>query len=355
MLCALLPSKMMRCLLLAAALVVAFTDHASAQTASKGCTGDVEGPSPSKLIDVLEAFCIPLPSVLDLDADLRAYGAYDDAKEFVLAYQRVASPNNDVGLGPLEIARYDKQAGTWTKAQFSEFQTEILPGFKASCLGSVEGVEKEGALFYVSLHLTPSASCQLVVSQDLKFKAALSGWPVAHLSFGGAVLQGSMVHFSPTHPLRLSFYDPRSETLTPIYPPPSDPLREAYMRRLSTEIPPSDRCGGQNCASDPEEFDNDLASACEANGECLPSITVNEKVGALAFTVQFLPTGFISSDSLGSAEEKEWEERVVYVYRLFPGPIDHREFLFSEMESRFGTTSLDKLLSPEMLDQIFAQ
>ena len=220
-------------------------------------------------------------------------------------------------------------------------KTEVLPGFVAPCLGAVGGVEKFGELYYVSIELSASAACQLVVSDDLKLRTVLSGWPVAHFPSGAVILQGSMVHFAPTHPLRLSFLDPQSATPVTIYPPVSDQVRSAYIERLRTQLPQADRCQGENCGSDPEQFEGDLGS-----------IAVDEKTGSLAFVVKFSPIGFISFDKL--EHSPEWFEEVAYLYRLLPGPVTHREFPAADMKSRYGASSLDELLKPDMLARIFA-
>jgi hypothetical protein len=343
----------MRRLLLTAAILTALTCHASAQTPTEHCPGYLSGSAPYKFRAVLEAFCMPVPTgtTFDLDASIQ-YGTYNSPNEFLLAYSRVTS-SNTLELQPLRVMRYDKQARKWATAEFSDFRTEILPGFIDRCLGSVGGVQKLGDFFYVSIELSPSAGCQLVVSGDLRLTTVLSGWLVATFSSGAVVLEGSMVHFAPTHPLRLSLFDPRNATQTTIYPPPSDPFRAAYIQRLRTKISQSDRCHGENCESNPERFDNELGSRCDSSGPCQPAMALNEKTGALAFIVQFSAIGFISSDKL--KDSTEWNEQVIYVYRLFPGPLAHREFLSSDMKARFSTTSLDEILTPEMLARIFAK
>jgi len=340
-------------LVLAAAFVTTLTCHASAQTPTEHCPGYVSDGASYKLRAVLEAFCIPAPTgtTFDLDASIQ-YGAYSSPSEFLLAYNRVTS-SNTLEPQPLWIMRFDKQARKWATAEFSDFRTEILPGLIAPCLGSAGGAQKVGTLFYVSIELSPSAGCQLVVSEDLKLKTVLSGWRIDSFSSGAVVLEGSTVHFAPTHPLRLSLYDPRSDTPTTIYPPPSDLLRAAYIQRLRTKIPQSDLCQGENCAWDPEQFDNELGSDCESSGHCQPAIAVNDKTGSLAFRVQFSAIGFISFDKLKGSTE--WDEQVIYVYRVFPGPIAYREFLSSDMKARLGTTSLDAILAPEILTCIFTK
>lgn len=329
----------MRHLLLLTALLSTFACHASGQNSSEHCLGSVLGPAPYRLGSVLEAFCIPAPTDVDLNMPIQ-YGAYNGKTEFVLALQRM-STSNSLAPNSVQIMRYDKQAKAWTRTELVGFKTEVLPGFVSSCLGAAGGVEKFGELFYVSIELSPSAVCQLVVSEDLKLRAVLSGWPVAHYPSGAVVLQGSMVHFVPTHPLRLSFFDPQNAVPVTIYPPVSDQLRSAYINRLRTQLPQADRCQAENCESDPAQFEGELGS-----------IAVDEKTGSLAFVVKFSPIGFISFEKL--EHSPEWFEEVVYLYRLSPGPVIHREFLAAEMKSRYGTNSLDELLKPDMLARIFA-
>jgi len=329
----------MRRLLLLTALLSTLACHASGQNSSEHCPGSVLGPAPYKLGNVLEAFCIPAPTAVDLNMPIQ-YGAYDGKTEFVLALQRVHS-SDSLDPNSVQIMRYDKQAKAWTRADLTGFKTEVLPGLVAPCLGAAGGVEKFGELLYVSIQLSPSAACQLVVSSDLKLRTVLSEWPVTHFPSGAVVLQGSMVHFAPTHPLRLSFFDPQNATSVTIYPPVSDQLRSAYIKRLRTQLPQADRCHGENCESDPERFGGDLGS-----------IAVDEKTGSLAFVVKFSPIGFISSEKL--KHSPEWFEEVVYFYRLFPGPVIHREFLAVQVKLRYGTSSLDELLKPDMLARVFA-
>jgi hypothetical protein len=71
----------------------------------------------------------------------------------------------------------------------------------------------------------------------------------------------------------------------------------------------------------------------------------------LALVVRFSPIGFISFEK---ANSPEWYEKVVYVYRLFPGPVVYREFPIADVKSRYGTMALDELLKADMLARIFA-
>lgn len=330
-------------------IAFALSGPAWAQNPKAECSGVVTESTP-QIQDVLKAACVPFPenASVDMGLSITGYDEFDSSSEFVLAYY--IAHGSDLPEPPLRLLRFDKLNGTWSSAAFSDIETEAEPGVRVPCDGAETGITGAGDTLYVSLHLSPSAECLLVLSRDLKLKKTLYGWPIAHFSSGAIVLQQSMVHFAPTHPLELSIFDPSSGTVTPIYPPQSDPFRAQYARRLEVEIPPSDRCQGENCETDPERFDNDLAVSCIA-GRCKDQIAINEKTGAFAFIAEFSPAGFLRFDEV--KRSPQWREQVVYIYRFFPGPIDYRAFRPTEMKERFGATSLDELLKPESLDHVF--
>ena len=59
----------------------------------------------------------------------------------------------------------------------------------------------------------------LVLSNTLRKKRELDGWPMLVLDDGRVVFQRSMIHFSPTHAAALALYDPVSDRERPVYPP----------------------------------------------------------------------------------------------------------------------------------------
>jgi hypothetical protein len=320
-----------------------------AQTPPSDCSGAVTESTP-QIQDVLKAACVPFPESPSIETGLpiTSYEVLNRPSQFILAYY--VANGLDLLEPPLRLLRYDKLTARWDTAEFSEIETEAGAGLRAPCLGSAVGITEAGDMLYVGLHLSPSAECLLVLSRDLKLKHTLYGWPVASFSSGTIVLQKSMVHFAPTHPLELSIFDPVSDTLTPMYPPQPDPFRAEYVRRLQTDISPSDRCEGYNCEGNPQRFDNDFAFTC-APIRCTSQIATNEKTGALAFIAQFSPIGFLRFDKVKSSVE--WSEQVVYVYRIFPGPLEYRAFRPTDLQERFGITSLDALLTPESLARVF--
>jgi hypothetical protein len=74
----------------------------------------------------------------------------------------------------------------------------------------------------IDTHINPSAGCVLILKSDLSFSAGLFGWVVAKID-GNIVFEGNAIHFAPTHPARLSIFDPRRAMLSPIYPEKTDP------------------------------------------------------------------------------------------------------------------------------------
>ena len=336
--------------MLFAAVLLARSADLFAQTATPACPGYVQGSTPYNLRDVLAAFCIAAPTrpLFDLDASVQ-YGAFNGPKEFVLAYNLVSKSN--LIEPPLRVLRLDKQKGTWTSAELGQPQAEILPGLTNQCMGSAGGVEKFGSLFFVDVELSPSAVCVPVITEDLKLKTVLSGIIEGGFSNGVVVLSASNIHFAPTHPLRVLVFDPRRGTPVEIYPPHPDPLRDAYIQRLRTEIPESERCQGATCEGDFERFDNDLG-VMSVSDRPRPALTINNETQSLAFLVRFMPTGFVSFDEVKTSPPRD---EVVYVYRLNEGPIAHREFRSSEMKSRYGVTSLDDLLTAKILTRLFEE
>jgi hypothetical protein len=337
----------LRLVALAGFVLPAMASQASAQAVP--CTGEILGRAPNQLRTVLQAFCIQ-PSAeapLNLDEPVQ-YAGYNAVDEFVLAYNTVA-PSGAVEH-PLRIVRLDKLNQTWTGADFPDIETEILPNLKGQCLGAVGDLQKVGPRFYVGIELSPSAGCVAVVSTDLKLQVAISGGIIAKVPSGPVIVEGSTRHFAPTHPLRLSMFSPRDGSIKSIYPVENDPFRARYIQRLRTEVSPADRCEGENCELDPEQFDNELANICYSTG-CKPAIAVNDETESLAFIVQFSPIGFIRLERV--KDSPEWDEQAVFVYRFLDGTVDHREFAASEMQTRFGITSIDALLAPEVLKRVF--
>ncbi|HEY2293624.1 MAG TPA: hypothetical protein VGM86_23205 [Thermoanaerobaculia bacterium] len=189
------------------------------------------------------------------------------------------------------VFRLAKPQGTWRAA---EVRWPEKP--ETGCQGgSILKIRSVKGFLYLDGHINPSASCTMVLTDNLKLHDTFYGWPVTQFQDGRVVYEHSEMHFAPTFYVELSIYDPMSRRSRQIYPPsPATPLRRQYIEktkvayeRCCVDHPPAD-CGGafanRNHHCDPELFDNSI-------GE----ITVNDADDSITFKARF-------DDIAGSAE-----------------------------------------------------
>ncbi|MBV8052917.1 MAG: hypothetical protein JOZ80_17140 [Acidobacteriaceae bacterium] len=296
------------------------------------------------LADVLLGENIPpLPiTIPDLHSEITSYATLNDDKEFVVGYYLLDPAERNALKTPLLITRFDKQTNEWSHVALSGVKVKALEGhdIESDCLGSVSAIERHNGNYYLNLHLTPSASCTLILNRDLTVSHTLGGWTDAFFESGRVIYTGNMVHFAPTHPEKLYIYDPVVHDSRLLYPQREDPLRNMFIARIR-KVFDQDRCGKDNWACDPKEFESIVT----------PPIKVSDATNSLAFRVEFSPRGFLSS---AEAEDGgQWEDdEYVYVYEL--NPFRWREFSVYDLKPKFGTDSLEKLLAPETLSRVFA-
>jgi len=297
------------------------------------------------LRDVLRRYAVPMPENLDLalDSPVTSYAALDDASDFVIGYYK------EDGSGalhpPLLFLRYDKPNASWKTGALLNLNGSLgnsLPSGKPGmeCGGSLLSIASTGEFFFVDTHANPSAGCLLVLTKDLHIQKALSGWFLSALGADLIVFHESEVHFAPTHPMEISVYDLKKDTTTRIYPLAQDDLRAAFTAKLRAALSTKAWCRAKNNPCDPKLFSNDLVFPVEDN------LAANEN--ALAFVVQYEAEGFGSRASAAIKPVK-----VLYIYRLAPGPVDYREFRYDDIEKEFGTKSLDSVLTPETMKKLF--
>jgi hypothetical protein len=148
---------------------------------------------------------LPAPNDADdLDQPITDYLVLDDRQGFVIAYYPL-----DGSLHDLRIRSFDKHSRTWRSTTFPE------------PIGSVLRIMRGRDYLFISGHLAPSAAPMLVLSDTLRKRRELDGWPELVLDDGRVVVHRSMVHFSPTHAGALALYDPASDREQPLYPPPA--------------------------------------------------------------------------------------------------------------------------------------
>ncbi len=317
---------------------------AFAQDTTKGrCDGYVPDGPPT-LARLVAANCLPAPTGVNLGITVGSSARLDLPELLVLAYREAEQR----GPQTLRLLRFDKHERSWTQTdlameplRFPWDDGEMMP-----CQGSVGGLRAAGAFVLADIELSPSAGCTVVFDQQWKVRKVLNGWPVATLPSGAVVLEESTVHFAPTHPMRISLYEPERDTLTPLYPPKLDALRAEHQRRLEA-IPAKQKCADPEhlrCAEDVEAFSSSLTHLDQRERP----VVVNEATNALAFAVRYEAAGFVASVEPVPAFESDG----IYVYRLAPPPAALRELKRSDL-IRFGAASLKDLVTARALRQLF--
>jgi hypothetical protein len=300
----------------------------------------------ASLAEVIAAACLPLPdkALVDSIQTITGFSAYNSRNEYVLGYYATTGQRFDP---PLRILRYDKARKKWNAAQVD--RATFVPSLPTLCLGSVMQVSRVGNFLYLETHLNPSAACELVITSELKLHRVLDGWNVSAFGADSMVFESSMVHFAPTHPMKLSLYDSSRDSVTPFYPPPHDPLRSDYMERLR-KIPESDKCieVERDCARDVAQFESSIAWA-----PSLRLFDVNAITKSLAFAVDFDPIGFLRESR--NKDRSDWKVRAVYVYRFSSGKAEYRQIIYRDLKTKFGTDEFGDLLKQPTLDHLFRE
>jgi hypothetical protein len=260
----------------------------------------------------------------------------------VIAYY-LAGPRNDLRF-PLFLTRFEKQRQEWQHASLSDLYVKISDGTEeetqADCIGSVESVERNRDWYFLNLHWNPSAGCLLILKHDLALSQTLAGWTSVSFKSGLLVYSGNAVHFAPVHPPTLFLYDPVTHKSQQLYPPKDDPFRNDFRRRLEQAIDQK-RCAEHNWPCDPAEFTTNISSPMEVNNE----------TKSLAFEATYSMEGFLTREEAESGGK--WaRDRYACVFEL--DPLRWREVSMRDLSARFATDSLENLLTPQKLKQVFA-
>lgn len=295
------------------------------------------------LADVLKDHSIPFPpaSVPNLNTRITSFGILDNDGEFVIGYY-LDNPKNEM-RAPLLVTRFDKIAGRWDHAAYSESQlkvSDMKDGYDTSCLGSVFQVQRSADWYYLTLHWNPSAGCFIVLKQDLTVSDARTGGVSATFNSGLAVVDGNMVHFADVHPQTLYLYEPRSRQASPLFPQEHDPFRADFSRRLRKVID-DDQCRKNNWGCGIDRFTTDLSYPIE----------INEDTHAIAFRATFEPEGFLTREE--AERSGAWDDDdYAYIFQL--KPFRWREFSVYDLKPKFATDFLRDLISPEKINRVFA-
>jgi hypothetical protein len=289
------------------------------------------GPaSAESLGEALREHGIKAARGMPLDTPITSYAVLDDPQRFVIAYYKDHGGNALVA--PLYISRLERTSAQWTHATLDE---RSIRAAAPACLGSVLSVRPAGRTLLVETHINPSASCTLVLGQDLTIGDVVYGWPLAVLPDGRVLYEHSQVHFASVHPLEISLYDPRTRKRVPLYPPaPPPPLRAAYVLKVRAAYTEA-WCNAQNHPCDPDRFDERLAG----------SVAVNAATRALALAVVFDDRA-LRGQAAGA----------VYVYRGIEGARlpEFRELRRDDINTQCGNEAIASCLDPAALARLFA-
>lgn len=291
----------------------------------------VTAASAESLGEVLREHGVKAAGEMPLDAPITSYAVLDDGQRFVIAYYR--HPGGNALVPPLYISRFERGSGKWTHAALDE---QSIRGVTPACLGSALSVRIAGQALLVETHITPSASCTLVLGPELKVGDVLYGWPLAVFRDGRVVYEHSQVHFAPVHPLEILLYDPRNRRRTLLYPPaPAPPLRAAYVAKVRGEYTEA-WCNAQNHPCDPERFGERLAGP----------VAISDAASALAYAVVFDDRALPGQDA-----------GAVYVHRGLTDekPTRFREIAQDDLKACCGGQAVARCLEPAALAGLFAR
>lgn len=296
------------------------------------------------LADFLQEHKIPLPSDPHIhvnDRPAKTLIPLETDEEFALAY-RLAHP--DGGLyGPIQFIRYDKHMDRWTSVTVDQPKFRFQGEMEVPCTGMVGGLKYEHSHYFISVELSPSAGCEIILKNggnNMSVEAVLDGWMAGFLSPATVLYSGNMIHFADVHPATLWTYDLGSKKATQIYPQPNDPFRRDFATKLE-KIIDQNLCRENNWACEPDRFTTDVDSP----------ITTNQQTKSIAFGARFEPEGFMDRYK---AEDSGLFDDDAYVYIFQLQPFRWREFSIYDLKPKFGTSSLQQLISPKMIEKVFA-
>ena len=296
------------------------------------------GPQSSwpRLADVLQRQVpnAPIPPV-EVEKTITSYESLNETSYFILGYYVENLQDRNSLIPPLRILLLDKRSNSWGHLEIQDkLNSDGVP--ENDCLGSVVGIKAIGDKFFVETHMTPSASCQFVLSQSLKLEHTLFGWPMEGPPSRRLLIGGNSAHFAKTHPPSLSLYDPETATETPLLPLAND----SSMKWLDDGL--SDLIDESWCAEN--------NSPCEASGlsGAPQAFFVNDKSNAVAIDVQYIGEG------MGPRAEN-FKAEVIYVFDLSGKTIQHREFKPDVIQKTIGKYDMEKLTQASVLRLLFSQ
>ena len=265
---------------------------------TEGATGKPAGPATSGLPTlryVLQENKINNVAKIDnLDRQITSFDFANDAHTFGIAYYLYNSATPDALDHILWVVTLDKNSNRWRQRRIdfnalpSDFPKTIQPYG-----GSVMSVTFGHDNLYVEFNVSPSATNTLMLTRDLHYRSAYYGWAVAELSNGDVIFHQSMVHFAPTHTLKLSVFSPRTGSSTQILPSKREgPImlaRDKQVRRVNAARG-IQWFAERNYSPDPESMNSALIS----------DVVVNDATRSFAFAVAYDVPDILSQREVGA-------------------------------------------------------
>ena len=128
------------------------------------------------------------------------------------------------------------------------------------CDGSLLGISFLHDLTMVDLHLSPSASCLVVLDNRFRVVRKLFGFAWNEVAPYQVAIIEDMVHFAPVHPERLLIADLLHPHSAEVYPSKDDPLRKQFIAENAKHMPSDEICRLSDDPCAPDEFDEDIMS-----------------------------------------------------------------------------------------------
>jgi hypothetical protein len=140
------------------------------------------------------------------------------------------------------------------------------------CFGqNLEQPSQQGEFIYFSSHASPSAACINVfrfANDQLQWWDGFYSLYQTPIKNGNLLHTGGMVHFAPTHPMKLFWYQPLKRAHELVYPKmPDAKLRRAFARQLAADYKkiPFEQQMQRNHPFDAQEMTQDvIVLSCSA-------------------------------------------------------------------------------------------
>jgi hypothetical protein len=303
-----------------------------------------ERASSDTLRQVLAAKSLPIVTAKleNLDKNITSGAELDDETQFLIAYY--IDDGTSALNPPLYLERFDRKQGSWKSATLGKAEARSQD-IDVPCLGSVMNISAIGGRYFLDTHINPSAGCVLILSREMKLEASLYGWLLGRLGTEAVIYHRSEVHFAPVHPAEIALYDLGTKRDVTLFPPkPESLIRQARTRQLQSFYNGNKEwCNKNNDPCNPAYFDSAL------EGE----VATNEKEQALAFVISYGQIQLVQED----VQKPSGPGDVLYVYRAVgdQAKMEYREILLDDAKAPLGHLSIQDLLQPGVLQEIFSE